>query len=104
MVAFKPEVAITQCTKEIGRRFRRLLLGFPGRLDQRNIDRQRIMLACYKIQHGELSTSGLAAAIFDFRLPVMSNRIRNSPIELLDPVNVWVVVEIALLSSLQAKL
>ena len=104
MAAAKPEVVITQCTKDIGRRFRRLRLGFPGRRDQRNIDRQRIMLACYKIQHGELSTSGLAAAIFDFRLPVMSDRICNSPIELLDPENVGVAVEIALISSLEAEL
>src|SRR5664279_5495261 len=104
MAAFKPEVAITQCIKEIGRRFRRLLLGFPGRLDQRNIDRKRIMLAYYNIQHGELSTSGLAAAIFDFRLPVMSDRIHNSPIEFLDHENVGIAVEIALLSSLQLSL
>src|SRR5664279_6151943 len=104
MVAFKPEVAITQCTKETGRRFRRLRLGFPGRRDQRNIDRQRIMFACYKIQHGELSTSGLAAAIFDFRLSVMSDIIHNSPIEFLDHENVGISVEIAFLSSLQAEL
>src|SRR5664279_540009 len=104
MVAFKPEVAITQCTKEARRRFRRLRLGFSGRRDQRNIDRQRIMLAFYKLQHAELSTSGLAAAIFDFRLPVMSDRIHNSPIEFLDHENVGITVEIALLSSLQAEL
>ena len=37
---------------------------------------------------GDMSTSGLAAAIFDFRLPVTSGSIRNNAIELLDPENV----------------
>ena len=50
------------------------------------------------------STSDLAAAILEFRLPVMSGRIRNSPIEMLDLENVGVAVGIALLSSLQAEL
>ena len=44
------------------------------------------------------------AAILDFRLPVMSGRIRNSLIELLDLVSGGLTVEIALLSSLQAEL
>ena len=50
------------------------------------------------------STSDLAAATLEFRLPVMSGRIRNSPIEMLDLQNVGEAVEIALLSSLQAEL
>ena len=50
------------------------------------------------------STSDLAAAILDFRLPVMSDRTRNSPIDLLDLENVGVAVGIAFLSSLQAEL
>ena len=49
-------------------------------------------------------TSDLAATILEFRLPVMSGRICNSPIEMLDLENVGVAVEIALLSSLQAEL
>ena len=40
----------------------------------------------------------------DLPHPVMSDRIRNSPIELLDFENVGVAVEIALLFSLQAEL
>ena len=44
------------------------------------------------------------AAILDLPHPVWSDRIRNSPIELLDLENVGVAVEIALLSSLQAEL
>ena len=40
----------------------------------------------------------------DLPHPVWSDRIRNDPIELLDLENVGVVVEIALLSSLQAEL
>ena len=52
----------------------------------------------------ETSTSDLAAAILVFRLPVMSNRIRISSIEMLDLENVGEAVGIALLSSLQAEL
>ena len=44
------------------------------------------------------------AAILEFRLPVVSGRIRNSPIDSLDLENVGVAVGIALLSSLQAEL
>ena len=40
----------------------------------------------------------------EFRLPVMSGRVRNSPIELLDLERAGVAVGIALLSSLQAEL
>ena len=50
------------------------------------------------------STSDLAVAILDFRLPVMSGRIRNSPIEMLDLENVGETDEIELLSNLQAEL
>src|SRR5664279_1367689 len=102
MAAVKPEVVITQCTKEIGRRFRRLRLGFAGRRDQRNIDQQRIMLAWHRIQHGDLqviTTSGLKAAIFDLRHAVTYGNIQNSSIEYLDSENVGVAVKIALLSS-----
>ena len=45
-----------------------------------------------------MSNSGLAAAILDFRLPVMSGRIRNSPMELLDLENVGVAVAISVIS------
>ena len=47
---------------------------------------------------GKISTSDLAAVILDFRLPVMSGRIRNSPIELLDLENVGVAVGISVIS------
>ena len=50
------------------------------------------------------STSDLAAAILEFRLPVMSGRIRYSLFELPDLENVGVAAGIALLSSLQAEL
>ena len=46
------------------------------------------------------STSDLSAAILEFRLPVLSGRIRNSPTEMLDLENAGVAVGIALLSSL----
>ena len=44
------------------------------------------------------------AAILDLLHPVMSDRVHNTPIELLDLENVGVAVEIALLSSLQVEL
>ena len=44
------------------------------------------------------------AAILDLPHPVLSDRIRNDPIALLDLENVGVTVEIALLSNLQAEL
>ena len=34
-----------------------------------------------------ISTSGLVVAIFEFRLPLTSGGIRNSPIEFMDPEN-----------------
>jgi hypothetical protein len=51
-----------------------------------------------------MGISGLAAAILDSQLPVMSGRLGSSPIELLDIENVVVAVGIALLSGLQAEL
>ena len=46
----------------------------------------------------------MEAVIFNLSHPVMSDRIHNDPIDLLDLKNVGVAVEIALLSSLQAEL
>ena len=52
----------------------------------------------------DISTSGLAAAIFKNRLPVTSDSIRNGAIELLDPENGGLAVERELLSCLEAEL
>ena len=51
-----------------------------------------------------ISTSGLAAAIFEFRLPLTSGGIRNSPIEFQDPENGGQAVGTELLSSLEAEI
>lgn len=40
----------------------------------------------------------------DFRLPMMSDRISHNVIELLDPENVGITIEIALISCLEAKI
>jgi len=45
-----------------------------------------------------MSTSGLASAILNFRLPVMSGRTGTSPIKLLDLENVRVAVGILVIS------
>ena len=42
---------------------------------------------CYLVQKLRYKTSGLAAAILDFRIPVTSDSIRHSVIELLYPEN-----------------
>ena len=44
------------------------------------------------------------AAILDFRLPVTSGSIFDSAIELLDPENVEVAVEISFLRAIEAEL
>jgi len=46
----------------------------------------------------------VAAAIFEFLLPVTSGSIRGSAIALLDPENVGVAVETAFLSTLEAEI
>ena len=46
----------------------------------------------------------MAAAIFDFRLPVSPGGIRNSPVEFMDPENGGLAVGTALLSSLEAEI
>ena len=51
-----------------------------------------------------MTTSGLAAAIFKSRLPVMTGSIGNSAIELLDPEHGGLAVGTALLSSLEAEI
>ena len=51
-----------------------------------------------------MGSSGLAAAILDFRLPVTSDGVCNSAIVFLDPENMGVAVGIILLSCLQAKI
>ena len=48
--------------------------------------------------------TGLAAAIFKFRLPVTSGSIRCSAIVLLDPENWGLAVETASLSGLEAEI
>ena len=52
----------------------------------------------------EISTSGVSAAIFDFRLPVTSGGIQNIVIEFMDPENWLLVVGTALLSCLEADI
>ena len=51
-----------------------------------------------------MGSSGLAAAILDFRLPVTSDGVCNSAIVFLDPENMGVAVGIILLSCLQAEI
>ena len=51
-----------------------------------------------------ISTSGLAAAIFKIRLPVTSGSICSSAVELLDPENGGLAVGTKLLSSLEAEI
>ena len=48
--------------------------------------------------------TGLAAAIFKFRLPVTSGSIRCSAVVLLDPENGGLAVETALISCLDAEI
>ena len=50
------------------------------------------------------STSVLQAAILGFRLPLTSDSVGSSSIEMLDPENVELAFEIAFLSSLQAEI
>jgi hypothetical protein len=52
----------------------------------------------------DISTSGLAATIFDFPLPVRTGNISSGPIGFRDSDNIGVAVEIALLASLQAEI
>ena len=52
----------------------------------------------------DISTSGLAAAIFKNRLPVTSDSIRNGAIELLEPENGGLAIETELLSCLEAEI
>ena len=51
-----------------------------------------------------MGTSGLAAAILDYGLPLTPHNIRNSPIEFLGPENGVVAVEISLLSFTEAEI
>ena len=53
---------------------------------------------------GVKTTSGLAAAILNFWLPVSSSSVYNNLIEKLDPKNVGVVVGISSLSRLRAEI
>ena len=48
-------------------------------------------------------TSSLAVAIFDFRLPVSSFSVIDSTIEMYDPENMGLAVEIVFLSGLEAE-
>ena len=59
---------------------------------------------CYLVQKLRYKTSDLAAAILDFRLPVTSDSIRHSVIELLYLENVGVAFGTALLSSIAADI
>ena len=74
-----------------------------GKLDQQNI---RLAVGCALLSglQAEILVFPLAAAILQFRLPVMSGRLGTSPIELLDIDNVGVAVGIASLSSLLAEI
>ena len=44
---------------KIETRFRRLYVGFRGRPEERNTDRQRNMHARYSIYHGDVKTGGI---------------------------------------------
>ena len=52
----------------------------------------------------DMSTSGLAAAIFKCRLPVTSGSIRDSAVELVDPENRGLAIGTALISGLEAEI
>ena len=52
----------------------------------------------------DISTSGLAAAIFKYRLPVTSGSNRDSSIEFLVPKNIDLAVGISLLPCLGAEI
>jgi len=52
---------------------------------------------------GDLSSSGLAAAILDLSLPVRSDTIIGITVGLLDPKNIGLAVGIALLSCVQLE-
>ena len=52
----------------------------------------------------DLSTSGLDAAILDFRLPVLSDSIQATCIDLPDPKNMGLAFGISFLSHLQAEI
>ena len=49
----------------------------------------------------DISTSGLAAAMLDFKLPMWYDSIVSSSIGLLYPENIGIAVEITFLSCLQ---
>ena len=51
-----------------------------------------------------ITTSGLEAVIFKNRLPVISDTIRNSAVELLDPENGRMAVGTALISCLESEI
>ena len=51
-----------------------------------------------------MGSSGLAAAILDFRLPVTSDGVCNGAVVFLDPENMGAAVGIILLSCLQAEI
>ena len=53
---------------------------------------------------GDISTSGLAAAILNYRHPLTSGSIRNSTIDVLDPENMVIAVGISLLCILEAEI
>jgi hypothetical protein len=56
-----------------------------------------------KCTSGDMSTSGLAAAILDLSLPVRSASIVGITVGLLDPGNIGLAVRIALLSCVQQE-
>jgi len=51
-----------------------------------------------------MSTSGLVAAILDFKLPVGSHSISRSLVGLLDPENIGIAIKIVLVSCLQVEI
>ena len=70
----------------------------------RNMEVSRCKGAAILSRSWDISTSGLAAAIFKIRLPITSGSIRIIAIELLDPENGGLVVGTASLSGLEAEI
>ena len=59
MAMSKPEVLTSQAVNKIEMQFRRLNLGFRGRIDERNTDRHRNMHAECRNPHGDVETGNI---------------------------------------------
>jgi len=110
----QPEVPIFQLVEELATRFLIIIRGFWGQtikwrhalptLPHHNGRFSRWNSVANMCTSGDMSTSGLAAAILDLSLPVRSDSIVGITVGLLDPKNIGLAVEIALLLCEQLEI